>query len=247
MCCFSHKVEEVKNTRIFGRVGSKGNQVLVYQMSIKADQEGAMVLPIPVMAGQGEDAVTFFDFSGYPRFFEDLSTGFPSNMVYGDTFGPAPASRSPTLAVVSVGAFDASYVPSIADFHRLDPRFRLPEQVWPQLPGYQAFGFAVFKLKPGISTIQPMAFSFPTARPNAVFFPTLHIHDGKIHDKEHFDHTLYCQSAGRDMTLWEESPKPAVAFAKCGLTHGMVRPEQHIFRRILHGKMTNSDIVVKPR
>lgn len=247
MCCFSQKVEEVKNTRIFARVGEKGNQVLVYQMAIQADEEVAMVLPIPVKPGQGEKAVTFFDFQGYPGFFDDLHKGFPIVQDSGTFGSPAAAGRSPTLAVISVGAFDASYVPGIADFTRLDERFRLPEQVWPQLPGYRDFGFAVFKLKPGRSKIQPMAFSFPTARPNDVFFPTLHIHDGKIHDKEHFDHTLYCQATRQDLSLWEESPKPAVAFAKCGLTHGMVRPEQHIFRRMLQGNLTNGDIVVKPR
>lgn len=249
MCCFSRDVKEVKNTRIFARVGPQGNQVLIYQMSIRADEDVAMVLPIPVKAGQGEKAVRFFDLTGYPQVFEDLHKGFPvPSPTYdaGPFGGPVPAGRA-VLSVVSVGAYDASYVPSIADFSRLDERFRLSADVWPQLPGYRDFGFAVFKLKAGKAQVHPMAFSFPTARPKDLFFPTLHIHDGKIHEKEHFDHTLYCQSSGQDLALWEESQQPAVTFAKCGLTHGMVRPDQHVYRRSLQGKLVNADIVAKPR
>lgn len=246
MCCFSGKVQKVQNTRIFGRVGSKGNQVLIYQMSLKSDKEVAMILPIPVKAASGEDAVRFFDFSGYPQVFDDLENGFHVNLSYSsDSFGgPVPAGRS--LEVVSVGSYDASYVPSIADFSRLDPRFQLPAQVWPQLPAYRDFGFAVFKLKAGDATIHPMAFSFPTARPSDIFFPTLHIHDGKIHERERFDHTLYCQASGQNLTRWEESPALAITFAKCGLTHNMIKPDQHVYRQSLVGKFANADIVAKP-
>lgn len=248
MCCFSGPVHEVKNTRIFARVGQRGHQAIIYQMGIQADQEVAMVLPIPVKAGEGEKAVTFHDLQGYPALFDDLHKAFPvPASTYGDTFGAAPAPGRGKLEVISVGAFDASYVPGIADFTRLDERFRLPADVWPQLPGYREFGFAVFKLKPGHSKIQPMAFTFPTARPEEIFFPTLHIHDGKIHEKERFDHTLYCQSTRHDLSKWEESPKLAVSFAKCGLTHGILRPEQHVYRRSLRGLLVNGDIVVKAK
>lgn len=92
-----------------------------------------------------------------------------------------------------------------------------------------------------------MAFTFPTARPRDIFFPTLHIHDGKIHEKEEFDHTLYCQASGQDLARWRESPRPAVAFAKCGLTQGLILPEQHVYRQQLKGRLDNADIVAKPR
>ena len=248
MCCFSGKVEEVKNTRIFARMGANGNQVLIYQMSLKSAQDVAMVLPIPVKPVQGEKAVTFFDFQRYPNLFEDLDEGFPATSAsYSNPFGAVPASAPPTLKVVSVGAYDASYVPSIADFSRLDEQFRLPENVWSQLPGYKDFGFAVFKLKSGNTEVHPMAFSFPSAWPKEIFFPTLHIHDGKIHKRERFDHTLYCQATEQDLRKWDESPRLAVSFAKCGLTHGMLKAEQHVYRRILHGNLINSDLVVKSK
>ena len=252
MCCFTKNVESVTDTNIFARLGSKGNQVLIYQMNFKSKEELAMVLPIPVKAGAGEKAVTFFDFSGYLQVFANLGELFPVQAkTYGrgaDPFG-APAARGALLEVHSVGAFDASYVPSIADFSRLDARFRLPEQVWPKLPGYSDFGFAVFKLKPNHGPVHPMAFAFPTALTGQVFFPTLHIHDGKIHDREVFDHTLYMQGEGFDLDTggWQESPKIAVAKVKCGYAHNMVRPEMHVHRNVIRGNMRNGDIIVQPK
>jgi len=250
MCCFTGKVEEVKNTRIFARLGERGNQVLIYQMALKTATDLAMVLPIPVKAGTGEDAVKFFDFSKYEDVFSDLWELFPPPRSRGaDPFGAAPAPAGYSLKVVSVGAYDASFVPTIADFSRLDARFRLPEGVWAKLPGYADFGFAVFKLKPGNAQMHPMAFSFPSALTDTVFFPTLHIHDGEVHEKERFDHTLYFQGGGMDSTRsgWEESPMLPVTKVKCGNTHGMIRPELHVFRSVMRGKFDNGDVVVKPK
>ena len=43
-----------------------------------------------------------------------------------------------------------------------------------------------------------MAFEFETRLKNEIFFPTVHIHDGEVHKREHFDHTLYLQNAEFD-------------------------------------------------
>lgn len=250
MCCFTGKVEEVKNTRIFARLGERGNQVIIYQMSVNAPQDLAMVLPIPIKEGAGEDAVKFFDISKYDRVFEDLWELFPIPKSRGaDPFGAAPAAAGYSLKVVSVGAYDASFVPTIADFSRLDARFRLPVGVWAKLPGYADFGFAVFKLKPGNAQVHPMAFSFPSALADTVFFPTLHIHDGEVHAKEGFDHTLYLQGPAANLARggWHESPALAVTKVKCGLTHGMIRPELHVYRQSMRGTFDNGDVVVKVR
>ncbi|MCB1207757.1 MAG: hypothetical protein KDK97_00455 [Verrucomicrobiales bacterium] len=247
MCCFSGKVKEVKNTRIFARMGAKGHQVIVYQMSIHAPEDLAMVLPIPVTKGSDEKVVQFFDFSGYPQFFADLGKLFPTSIGAAGPFGVAPPrSMAPKLKVVSVGAYDASFVPTIKDFSRLDERFRLPEGVWDQLPGYSDFGFAVFKLKAGHGKVHPMAFAFPSATPKKLFFPTLHIHDGKVHDKEAFDHVLYFQGDRAEAAHggWVESPALAVTKVKCGLTHDMVRPERHVYRQTMRGTFQNGDVVV---
>jgi hypothetical protein len=246
MCCFSRRVEEVKNTRIFARMGAKGRQVLVYQMALEAKEDLAMVLPIPVVKGTGEDGVTFFDLSKYAALFADLALLFPMPKSAGNPFGEVSRGvGTAKLKVQSVGAYDASFVPRVADFSRLDERFRLPAGVWDEVPGYADFGFAVFKLKPVHGEVHPMAFAFPTATPGQVYFPTLHIHDGEVHDKEVFDHTLYLQAErGPVRGGWEESPGLPVTRVKCGLTHGMVRPEQHVYRNVMRGKFANGDVVV---
>ncbi|MEZ5385178.1 MAG: hypothetical protein R3F13_06660 [Prosthecobacter sp.] len=251
MCCFTGKVEEVQNTRIFARLGEHGNQVIIYQMSVNASQDLAMVLPIPVKEGTKEDAVKFSDFSKYDSVFADLWELFPvpAARTYGDPFGASPAAEGYSLKVHSVGAYDASFVPTIADFSRLDVRFRLPDDVWKKLPGYSDFGFAVFKLKPGKAQVHPMAFSFPTALSETVFFPTLHIHDGSVHAKETFDHTLYLQAPTANLSRggWSESPGLAVTKVKCGLTHGMIRPELHVYCQSMRGVFDNGDVVAKVR
>ena len=54
MCCFSRPVHAVSDTGIFARFAEKGRQFLVYSMKMKADEELAMILPIPVRKGSRE-------------------------------------------------------------------------------------------------------------------------------------------------------------------------------------------------
>src|SRR6266566_7558937 len=193
MCCFSQPVRSVHSTNIFARPADERRQFLVYSMTLDARKELAMILPLPVKTPADENDVEFIDLQGYPNFFTDLEQGFPSGR-HGATLGKsASPATDETLRVLQVGSFEASFVPTITDFSRLDERFRLPQHVWDKLPGYKTYGFAVFKLKPGAMTIHPMAFSFPRQNTNALFFLTVHIHDGKVHSKAGFDHNLFCQ------------------------------------------------------
>ena len=247
MCCFSRPVEDVSDTKIFARLGNGVDQFIAYSMALVAKESLAMVLPLPVVKGSGEKAVKFINLEKYPRLFEDLWKGFPAlrSRAEAGPFGYAPAAAQPKLEVQSVGSFDASFVPTIADFTRLDERFRLPADVWKKLPGYADFGFAVFKLKAVHGPVHPMAFSFPSAVPQSLFFPTLHIHDGEIHAKAGFDHTLYAQGSGIKARDWTESPGIAVQFVKCGLTEGMVSPGHHVYRRQMRGLLANGDVLLK--
>lgn len=250
MCCFSRPVIDVSNTKIFARIGEGITQFVAYSMSLNAKEDLAMVLPIPVAKGTDEKAVKFINLKEYSRLFEDLFSGFPAPRGYalgGQPFAAAAPEPPKKLEVHSVGSFDASFVPSIPDFSRLDERFRLPGDVWKKLPGYADFGFAVFKLKAANSAVHPMAFSFPSAIPQTIFFPTLHIHDGQIHERETFDHTLYAQGGGINTKDWQESPGVAVQFVKCGLTDGMVSAGNHVYRREIQGLYANGDILLKAR
>lgn len=83
----------------------------------------AMVLPIPVAPGSGEDAVDFIDLTKEPTFFERLYECFDRYGAPGGAFGSLGAETAfrspPPLVVHEVGVFEASYVPSRADFRRL--------------------------------------------------------------------------------------------------------------------------------
>ena len=246
MCCFSGPVSYVGNTRIFARKLTQDRQAIIYAMAVSSDHDVAMVLPLPVKAGSGEASMKFYNFDRYPTLFEDMEKGFPApRSPVPAAFAAGPVSRSAPLAVQNVGSFEASFVPTISDFERLDRRFRLPDGTWEKLPGYQKFGFAVFKLKKGASNVHPMAFSFPTSEPGHLFFPTVHIHDGKVHKTAEFDHRLYCQAAGISFPNWIESSQVPLQHMKVGDTHGLVAESEHLHRRWLSGNKTNTDLVLK--
>jgi len=247
MCCFTRPVQSVNLTTIFARSGADGRQFLVYSMALKAKEELAMVLPLPVKPGSGEKAVAFIDLSGYKYFFSDLFKGFPAPPVTASTSRSYPPPKAAKLEVVSVGSFEASFVPTIEDFARLDERFRLPPGTWQTLPAYRTYGFAVFKLKPGAATVYPMAFSFPRTNPRELFFPTVHIHDGKLHDKADFDHLLFCQRSPGEvfaLTEWEESPQLALTFMKVEKSKGLIDGSAHCHKKGIFGLRQNRDIIV---
>jgi len=249
MCCFSQPVISVSATNIFARGGKDGRQFLAYSMTVNAETELAMVLPLPVKGGADEEAVRFIDLSGYPEFFADLRRGFPMP-AGGSSFGCSrsvpPPSAAP-LKVVSVGNFEASFVPTMNEVSRLDGRFRISDAAWKKLPQYRDYGFAVFKLKAGELKVHPMAFSFPRRDPKRLFFPTVHIHDGEVHAEADFDHVLYCQPREHEplqVRDWRESPGNAGRFMKTSKTRGLISPEQHCYQKKLHGLLPNRDTLV---
>ncbi len=248
MCCFSRPVTSVSQTRIFARPAFDGRQVLVYGMQLDAPEDLAMILPLPVGRDAREDAVAFVNLEKYPRFFDDLEAGFPQPAAAAPLGFSERASRSaPTLAVVEVGSFVASFVPRIADFDRLDMRFRLPPGVWEKIGAYADHGFAVFQLRKGNARIHPMAFTFPNALGSQLFFPTVHIHDGKVHPRADFDHVLYCQASkmGRAaLTEWSASDVPAARFVDVARARKLVLGDRHVYRRFIGGEHKNQDVLL---
>ena len=208
MCIFSIGDAEVgnaspvsvHNTRIFARMSGHGTQYLAYSMSYAANAEVAMILPLPVATRDEETAVRFLSLQDYPDFFDDIYRLFPAYPGYNDgtTLCLSDEAERPALVVHQVGDFEASFVPTLADFDRLDKRFTLPPSVWEQLPQYHDYGFAVFKLRVPRSQealeVHPMAFEFVTRSPDALYFPTVHVHDGQVHSADRFDHLLFCQA-----------------------------------------------------
>src|SRR5690606_22829265 len=113
MCIFSGHVGHVASTQIFARRLPGQRQALIYSMEFAAAEELAMVLPLPMPPGSAEDAVEFVDLSAYSELFVDLKRAFlepipRSTSVLGWVSGGTPQAP---LAVVSVGDFEASFVP----------------------------------------------------------------------------------------------------------------------------------------
>jgi hypothetical protein len=245
MCCFSRTVEKVSGTSIFARASEDGRQFLVYSMHVDAREELAMILPIPVPSHSGEDAVRFINLEEYPEFFEEMRRPFQPLPGFLSR-SPVAAAAALTLKVVEVGSFVSSFVPTVADFGRLDERFRLPADTWDRLPRYADFGFAVFQLKPGNQKVHPMAFEFPRADSAQLFFPTVHIHDGVVKPTAYFDHALFCQRPrGERLEGWKDSGEPAGDYMEnIHRAQGVVDPGAPCYLMTVDGIRTNEDIVV---
>lgn len=247
MCCFSGPVTFVASTSIFARARN-GRQQLVYQMKYGADTDLAMILPLPVPPRSHERSVRFINLERYPSFFEDMSDGFPRPIVTRG-FGTVRVSVSAAakiLKVHEVGSFAASFVPHADDFDRLDKRFRIGRDIWDKVAGYEDFGFAVFKLKPTKETrVHPMALEFPRRDTERIFFPTVHVHDGELHESAEYDHALYCQGDEQLERFlephWQESMGAASDFMVTERTEGMVDPDTSCWRRRLGGTLPNAD------
>jgi len=244
MCCFTAPVEHIGNTSIFARLSGTGTQFLVYQMNYRAAQPLAMILPLPVALPSHENAVRFIDLKGYPEFFHDMDYGFyvPPPVGTADDPMAAASPAAGALEVETVGDYVASFVPTLNDFGRLDPRFVLPRHIWDQIPIYHDYGFAVFQLKASVdkdAVPHPIAFEFPTRHREKVFFPTVHIHDLKVHPTENFDHSLYMQDAG---PATEKTRKTASEFMKIPATRGIVDPDTLCHRVMMNGDLPNQDV-----
>lgn len=240
MCCFTGNVHSVTSTCIFARCADQGRQLLVYSMNMMAGSEVAMVLPIPVPPGSKEDAVRFINLEKDPGFFEQMLRPFVLR-----------GSDQPPIAVQNVGSYEASFLPTRKDFERVDPRFRLPADFWEALPQYEDYGFVVFKLRGEANQaahFHPMAFEFPRRDPRQLFFPTVHVHDGQVHDHADFDHYLFCQA---DPLIepylaptFRPSPMRAEEHMNLALAAGVIDAGRCCYFRRLKGLLKNQDTEV---
>jgi hypothetical protein len=257
MCCFSPvsipaslfsrlfgaRRVHVADTSIFARFVGDGVQCLVYSMQLSVGGDVAMILPLPVVSGAGDDGATFVSLERHTHFFDRMRElfDFPETRELPKKGGLSLFSAAPKLKVHDVGSFEASFVPTMGDFGRLDERFRLPDEVWQGLGDYADWGFAVFRLKAGKrKQIHPMALRFPTRDRTRLFFPTVHVHDGKVHPQARFDHALYYQ--GPEGREHDREGGDETAFMRPAEDYeGLVVKGARVFRRQLRGRMPNRD------
>ena len=270
MCIFSQPVVSVTDTNIFARLLPDGWQYLVYQMNFESVENNAIILPLPVqLPSQDEGTLEFISLEDYDGFFIDLNRGFPLRRPP-SRFGAigvdsAVPDSVQNLVVHDVGDFVASFVPTLSDFHRLDEQFRLDPQVWKKMPSYADYGFAVFQLKTGKGKPHPMAFKFRSRlsdpQTGSLFFPTVHIHDGEVHARESFDHTLFLQAPEFDEVCGEYHEKDrlqtdhntgyvrskwkANEFLDVKKSRGILAKDGLIHRLEMRGKLKNADVLAK--
>lgn len=234
MGCFTGTVSRVANTRIFARVTDHATQFLAYQMEYTAGSDVALILPLPTPPNTAPDRVRFLRFSQYEGFFADLENGFPLTRDI-----PHSAPRKHVMTQL-VGSFEAVFVPSRQELENLDERFRLPKGTLEKFPEYTDFGFAVFKLRAGTNTVQPLALEFPIRNPQLLYFPTVDIRNGETPDEAPFDHDLYCQARAG----WLRSYDVAGAFVDIPRAEGIVDSNERVSRMTVQGIHPNSDILV---
>jgi hypothetical protein len=239
----------VSATNIFARMLPDGVQALAYSMNLDTKQPVAMILPLPVVPGSGEDAVKFVSLEKHPRMFERLHGLFEFLQPAARKGGLSLSISLPRqkLVVHEVGSFIASYVPARADFTRLDERFRIPDVLFDAVPAYADYGFAVFQFAPGKKTVHPMAMTFPTRAPDRLFFPTVHVHDGTFKPKAKFDHALYYQTKRRtqvgEYVPYGAFENDAVAWTLSNESfEGLLEPGDAILRRTLRKRLPNADV-----
>jgi len=250
MCIFSGPVEDVGGTSIFcADLGSE--HATVYEMSATITTDLAMILPVPIRPGGGEKDLRFVNLEDYPDFFMDMDKLFPAPVTRGgDSFkGGMLGSARSMLEVQQIGQYEATFVPSVSDLNRLDPRFKLPELLFEKLPDYSRFGFAVFKLKPTASrqksNFHPMAYTYPPDDRDILFYPTIHVHDGAVKAAARYDHKLYFQRGGRFGPCgWPESAYRPAAHVKIHQTAGLVREDQAMHRLKINGFEKNRDVAI---
>ena len=125
------------------------------------------------------------------------------------------------------------------------------------MPQYTDYGFAVFQLAAGLLKPHPMAFEFQ-AKHSSLYFPTVHIHDGEVHENEEFEHVLYLQHAGLDSRVYgyQNSDVPdkstglmrskygAREFCDIERAKGVIDGNLLVHRQIIRGVYSNLDAII---
>jgi hypothetical protein len=154
----------------------------------------AMILPA-VSFLNGSDVVPV-DLTGREDIFDTLDAAFPREMTFG--MSRSRNAAFDTLAVIQVGSYDVSIVPTRDDFSRLsrehfvlDPNVAdLFAERYPK-----DFAFVVCRLRPG-EKFHPIAYVSAMSSDMSLFVPAYHYH-GQLEFEPDWDHTIYCAGGPR--------------------------------------------------
>ncbi len=248
MCIITAKVERVSGTNIFVCALDDGRQIVIYNNTVETPvQHNTMVLPVP-----NPESVKFINLETYKKFFADCESSFSepreSNYLSRSLYASASLKES-TLPVYDVGSYHVSIVPSVNDFHRLDPDYFTIDPYIPnalQQKYDSTFGFILCKLRKGQHSYHPLAYTHQIHKDRLLFVPTYHIHpDGTynhIDEYADWDHTIYSVKTDLDESTSRKQ------FDGWSLKWSKVPTELHWIQKhrgqrwICHGHKKNRDI-----
>lgn len=222
MCIINEEVDDVNSTQIYASLDKSGKrQLTIYSNKIVTEKDNAMILPVP-----NPQSVSFVDLSDYTSIFDDFQRSFIKRLTLSNTSKsrgfPSMNCVNDTLAVHNVGSYQASIVPSLSDFNKLDKSiFTINPEVFTILQkNYSStFGYIVCKLKKGTHAYHPFAYTHDTymienqfslmdlfynkQKKPLLFIPTRHYHthvhfSHKNNNSEFvddWDHIIYTSNA----------------------------------------------------
>lgn len=196
MCIILTHVESVSNTQIYVSSSKKRTrQLTVYSNQVETHVKNAMILPVP-----NPLSVKLLNFSHYTNIFEDCRECFhyddgsmKNGRLYRSSLS-ASAEHRPPLPVYTVGSYQASIVPSIDDFDRVNTQIlRVNPEVFKLLKDTYdpSFGFLICQLREGSHHYHPFAYTHLIHKSKLLFVPTLHYHLGEKNVTSDWDHTIY--------------------------------------------------------
>lgn len=181
--CIINEEAKVTATQLFVAPDAKNErQITVYANNVETNSyNNMMLLPVPY-----PDTVDFIDLSDYENMFKDLEKSFHrvSRGLSKQSFSMSLEDNS--LAVVDVGSYKATLVPSHAqlDFIDINVFGTVNDKIKEMLAKYYGengennapFGYIVCKLKYGSAKYHPFAYAHKIAD-GKLFVPTRHEHN----------------------------------------------------------------------
>jgi hypothetical protein len=244
MGIFTRPVRVAGATNIFARAAKDGRQFLAYNFRYEADDDFALILPLPTPPETLPTDVRFIDLSGYDAFFRDLRRGFPTPPGETEKMSLTDRIIEKVRDWLDIDTTQAAitFAPNHAALSHIQDQFQLTADVLRLLERFDKAGFVCLKLAAGTNRVPPMAFEFPRRRSTELFFPTALAIGADLDATAAFNYQLFCQ-AGRLPPEWR-SVQPAPNVMKADKTRGLIDPDQPIGWRALVGPQANLDTFI---
>lgn len=248
MCIIQGDNPNVKKTRILVAPIDSFWQFTMYgnEVSFQSPQSfAAMILPVP----SGADP-ELIDLSRVSDCLDVLSRYLIPPSLSAASFSITNSSKSRSdsyLEVTEVGSYLASVVPTLSDFHRIDPSvFVLDPTVFQVLSQYYPtdFQFVVCMLQQH-KAYHPLGILHRRLPDSRLFLPTLHFHYSQASHQDHtdWDHEIFCcDSRIVEALPWQYQSPNAVDMSslmnRSGMTARLPIWLQPKFSRIMAYQMT---------